>query len=314
LDRFEGLKYKKILGVVGNQPIVAVGSEIDLTPQKIQARSGKIATEMAPNTRTQVNDLDLVCGLKVFTTHQDVLKSIENKVVQARKEMHPVRSSVIATGKKLIEMFEHQQRVFIDWLWHQDKEVFSQIPALLVISPSSTTRSKATHWADSTYQLGFYCQAEEGIHPVGKSYEFKRPIDWWQRMHPYFVRMMSMLEVTGSLAGPILPSYLPRQVWRRVRTEFEMMKEILDDIGLHSIDPQRLGEWRQERLFSPDENALTAIASIIQEIDKRESWRDYLTNMPTPDGKSLWLCNEHLYKYLPRKPEFETGDMKEPDE
>jgi internalin A len=313
LEKYEGLKYRKLLGAVGEVTVLAPGSPGNTGEKREDAAPGWSDGNLNDSDKNQVDALDLVCGLKEFTTHWDVLKSIEENVGRALEEMHPVKDSVIATGKKLIEMFEHQQRVFMDWMWCLDKEIFGQLPTLLTIMPTSSRRVKPAHWADRIYQLSLCCQAEDGIHPVGKTYEFKRSMEWWQRIYPYLIHLQPILRVVGGPAGQMLPSYLPGGLWRRAKGEFEVMKGWLDEIDLPTFDLQKSETARQDDLLEPDDIAIKAISSLIGEVDKRDSWNNCLTRVAMPGGKILWLCDTHLRKYLSCEAGSENKAQKKPD-
>jgi GTPase SAR1 family protein len=243
----------------------------------------------------------------------DKYKGLKYRQGRTLEEMRPVKDSVIATGGKLIEMFEHQQWVFMDWMWRLDKEIFGQLPTLIAIMPTSSSRVKPAHWADRIYQLSLCCQAEDGIHPVGKTYEFKKSLEWWQRIYPYLIHLQPILRVVGGPAGQMLPSYLPGRLWRRTKGEFEVMNGWLDEIDLPMLDPRKTETARQDDLLESDDIAIKAISSLIGEVDKRDSWNDCLTRVAMPGGKILWLCDMHLKKYLSHEAGSENKAQKKPD-
>ncbi len=312
LDKYKGLKYQKLLGTIGEVTVLAPGSPGNAGEKSEDAMPGGVDRSLSDSDKNQVDALDLVCGLKEFTTHLDVLKSIEDSANKTLEETRPVKDSVIATSRKLIEMYEHQQRVFMDWMWRTDKEIFEQFPTLITIMPTSTHRVKPAHWADRIYQLSLCCQAEDGIHPVGEIYEFKRSLEWWQRIYPYLIHLQPILRVVGGPTGQMLPSYLPGRLWRRTKGEFEVMNGWLDEIDLPTLDPRKTETARQDDMLESEDITIKAISSLIGEVDKRNSWNDRLTKVSMPGGKILWLCDMHLKKYLSHEVGFENKAQKKP--
>ncbi len=254
---------------------------------------------------------DIIEGFSGYTQAGTFLENMELAITAT---IDLVRSGK-ARAQQLLEMLEHQQHVFMEWLWDLDRDLFVNGPTLFSLIPSGGRRVRSETWFNQEYSMRVCCQSPTGIHPVGRAYPMKRPREWWLITAPYFSQLMPLLNVLAGPSGQLLFGHLPEHLIRTVKGEFEVMQHTFRRIGVTTLDAPA-DETGHERLRDRQHRALTEVLGIFNQIDKWETWRESLARMRMADGRFLWLCEDHFNQFQPRVASFglENVQKKTPEE
>lgn len=289
LEDYRGLAYKKLLGCPG-----AVDCSGTLEYEHLhEAMSHGIETVACSSGRHQLKTAELRNSLQGIVEHRQIMQSIQQMIGSILEKMPDTDSLPDPAANQLAEMARHLQQSFVDWLWCLDPEAFRSCPSLISIRPKDGQSFYSDSWFTREYVLRLYCQSESGIHPVGRSYEFKRPPEWWLKTIPYLSQVYILLQVMNGPAGRLLADQMTKSTVMVTLSELEAALLFLEKIRVSVTD--RLDSAQEQ-----GNSATSVIVGLVNECDPGGYWNNWLTRVKTPGKKTLWLCEEHAREYLIR--------------
>jgi len=244
----------------------------------------------------QLKAAELQNSLRGIVEHRQVMQSIQRAIGNVLEKMPNADNPPDSVRDQLAEMVQHLQQSFIDWLWQLDPESFLLCPSLVSIRPKDGQNFYPDSWFTHEYVMRLHCQSESGIHAVGRSYEFKRPPEWWLKIMPYLSQIYILLQVMNGPAGQILTNRMTKSIVTTTRSELDATLVFLEKIRVSITDKL---DSVQER----ENTATSAIVGLVNECDPGGYWNNWLMRIKTPGKKTLWLCEEHAREYLVRSKE-----------
>ena len=247
----------------------------------------------------QINTLDLVYGLTSFCHQEELLARTNEEIAAMRKNYEELADAIYGLGKGQQEIVEMSQRQFVDMVRAVDEGRLKECPGLVSIIPVDGSRFDPRNWFSKKYCLRLYCQCENGIHPVGETYEFRAPEEWWVEVRPYISAFIKILRTVAGVAVTTMPVYLQGNEWQTMKKDLKFMSDLLEVIPEVEPSVDIRGPHVYVKRPSPrllEGAALRTLSAKLKELDPNREWGG-LNRYFTSDKKYLWLCERHYNEY-----------------
>ncbi|MFJ6672732.1 COR domain-containing protein, partial [Actinosynnema sp. NPDC091369] len=173
----------------------------------------------------------------------------------------------------------------------------TRCPSVIAIVPLDGKRIAST-----PYEVRLYCEEPGAWHRLPESngcYGIKQPNEWFQKLGPYLQFMITAFKHAAPLAGPILGIAVD-QLDSQLKADCDLMKELANQV------PAELaykGELSSDQAQSDAASAratndadFRALEAMLVKLDPERRWGG-LSRFTTPEGLTLYLCDEHLASY-----------------
>ncbi|HWR83778.1 MAG TPA: COR domain-containing protein [Candidatus Deferrimicrobium sp.] len=312
LEPYKGLNPEKTVGCIGDPTRLPKCAGEFSYDQLMYAMAKEPYTISCSKGWHEVDARILVTGLTSFSREIDRSQRIDESTKRILRELTDVKEVVYRIDAATREIVEHQQRDFVVMLTFIDKAVTEICPAVVAITAADRKPLDPRTWFDRKYRLRLYCQAEEGIHPVGRTYEFSVSREWWLAIGPYAKRFLGILKSVAGPAVAALPLYLNQVEWQIMKDDFQLMEELVKVLDVPEVKDrasQYLPGFSAGEYHQFEGAALRGLKAVLESVDPNGEWGG-LQRWPTPDGKFLWLCEKHYTKLERPTPSYERPQKK----
>jgi small GTP-binding protein len=158
-------------------------------------------------------------------------------------------------------------------------------------------------------ELHLCCQYPGEWHTVGTPYTIPQGQEWVQSLAPHIKNALKILKYL-SLVKPSLKEF-HKEWYDLVETHVDFAESVLKHLKENPVpelfDHREIGSdqdyWQTETpegMPTPIEGAdLRRLRELLQRLDPKVQWRDWLEKVHTPEGHYLWLCPTHAAKIKP---------------
>ncbi len=217
---------------------------------------------------------------------------------------------------ELRELRELAQREFLNAFRRDQGNVDAQCPNVFVLASSGSGALLQTlsgpkgkgmwaEWGDKVagakLELQLCCQKPGEWHPAGKPYQLRAAAEWLKPLAPHLRRLVSVLKYAVPLAGPALPLVAPalglatETLQKPFKDDIEFTKALVEKLPEFDESVPPKGEARREELsgaMRAEGAELRAVRHLLDKLDSNHTWGG-LSQVWTPEGHCLWLCQEH---------------------
>ena len=222
---------------------------------------------------------------------------------EIRSALDRLAKGSTAVSDRLDELASDQQRMFLKLQQGIQSSLETKCPSIFAVTPIQ--RGKAL--GRDRYELHLYCEDPGSWHrlPDGRGvYGIAESPQWLRRMTPYLQTLLVVLKHAAPLAGPIL-GVAVEHLGGQLKADVELMSALVDEIP--GIELARGDKESRERDFESgaarvpmehgsNEADFRALERLLTEIDPERAWGG-LSRVSTPEGLTLYLCEEHAAPY-----------------
>ncbi len=239
----------------------------------------------------------LLYGLHPVTTPQ-VITSIQ----QSRQELSDAPST--------LALNEIQERLdvlglLLERVWHgqvrawnlEMQRIEKPCPGLFILKPLAGRVINPKDWVGRAYQLHLLCQYPAHPHLLRDEpgYEVRQSKQWWHEISPWLGYIVEVLKV-GVPMGKVLGQIFDQARMMPFAPELDTLEEILDDLSDIQIIDEVQKMQGDFRVPIKQQAALRTLYHFLDEVDHTHWWQG-LSQVVTPDGTILWLCEEHRQEF-----------------
>ncbi|MGQ4389689.1 COR domain-containing protein [Streptomyces sp. SAS_270] len=226
--------------------------------------------------------------------HDDMLRALE--------QMEARQASIAA---------EQQRAALAAWRGHQTSQ---QVTCPSVVSVSRVTRRRALGMVrGSCFQLRLYCEAPGQWHPAPghEPYEVRATSQLEATLLPYARGLFKILRYAVPVVGGVI-GVASDDLDKVLKDDIKLMKALLDTTSelaepddpadIASMNTLVKAQWDAE---------FRAMRALLEQLDPHGRWGG-LNKILTPEGDTLWLCEDHARPYrnaLPAAPTPVPGQL-----
>ena len=179
----------------------------------------------------------------------------------------------------------------------------TRCPRVFTLTSAHTRRQPGIH----RLVLRLYCEEPGAWHPLPGdegTYSVTNVAPWLAALNRHLARVLAILTAAAPLAGSIL-GITALQLQGQLSDDIKGMKELLTNLPTRLPLPEdQAGEimqnagndWQQPSIRAENDADFRAIADFLHQVDPHERWGG-LSRISTPEGRILFLCRDHLYRY-----------------
>jgi hypothetical protein len=130
-------------------------------------------------------------------------------------------------------------------------------------------------------------------------YPITQPKEWFVKLGPYLQHLIRVLKHAAPLAGPVLGVAVD-VLDQQLKADCDLMKELAGQLP-KEVNHDREIPGGAPVGTGPEARAATdadfrALKAMLAKLDPDEGWGG-LSRFDTPEGLTLYLCEEHLTQY-----------------
>ncbi|TDV51950.1 leucine-rich repeat domain-containing protein [Actinophytocola oryzae] len=200
---------------------------------------------------------------------------------------------------RIEEQGAYAQRIFLKMQRQLQAQQETRCPSVFAIV---STRKRVT---GSAYELRLYCEEPGAWHrlpePAG-CYPITQPAEWLRKLGPYVQHLLKVLKHVGPLFGPVLGVAVDK-LDEQVKADVDLMKELvgqLPDEVSHKPELTKADDTDPAPAARAVNDAdYRALLANLTKLDPDQRWGG-LSRTMTPEGLTLYLCDQHVAGYRPR--------------
>jgi hypothetical protein len=156
----------------------------------------------------------------------------------------------------------------------------------------------------SADEIHLYCEEPGAWHrlPEPKGvYPVVQPAEWFRKAGPYVQHLITVLKHAAPLVGPVL-GIAAGTLDQQLKADCDLMKELANQLPAqvqskelrHGPGAEPVPEAR-----AANDADFRALETMFAKLDPERTWGG-LSRTMTPEGLTLYLCDEHLAPYRQR--------------
>jgi hypothetical protein len=182
----------------------------------------------------------------------------------------------------------------------------TECPRVFTLARERPTLADRARFHQDRYRLTLWCEHSDSWHEwTPASYRLDIQKEWFNRIKPYAMLILGVLQFLIPLTGPIVAAALPPDQLERAQAELEAMKALIEDSSseLHQEEDIKPGDFGAAigQLTEAEGAGLRALRAILLEHDKLRTFGG-MRRMQSPSGDFLWICPRHYTEYDPGLP------------
>ncbi|HEX5405781.1 MAG TPA: COR domain-containing protein [Pseudonocardiaceae bacterium] len=198
-------------------------------------------------------------------------------------------------GDRLNEHSDYSQRMFLRLQRLAQQQQEARCPSVFAVVPAD--RRSLT---GSAFEIHLYCEEPGAWHRLPDArgvYPVTQPKEWFVKLGPYLQHLIRVLKHAAPLAGPVL-GVAVGVLDDQLKADCELMAELAEQLPK---DVRRDRELPGSPSSGPEVHASTdadfrMLKAMLARLDPTEGWGG-LSRFDTPEGLTLYLCDEHLAQY-----------------
>lgn len=214
----------------------------------------------------------------------------------ARMSIEQMSTMLTQLTDKVEEQPAFTQRMFLRTQRQIQMKQEARCPSVFSIVPAKNRP------AGSAYELHLYCEEPGAWHRLPEPsgcYPITQPTEWIRKLGPYVKHLLKTLNSTTPLGGPVL-GVAPDKLDQQAKADAELMQELLNqapDEADHTPAPTRLDNTKPAPATRTANDAdYRALLAMLTTVDPDQTWGG-LSQTTTPEGLTLYLCEDHLAGY-----------------
>jgi hypothetical protein len=200
-------------------------------------------------------------------------------------------------GDRLDEHSDFSQRMFLRLQRLAQQQQEARCPSVFAVVPADRRMITA-----SAYEIHLYCEEPGAWHRLADTqgvYPITQPREWFVTLGPYLQHLIRMLKHAAPLVAPVLGIAVD-VLNQQVKADCDLMKELVSQLP-KDVQPDRALPGKKSVDSGPELHATTdadfrALKAMLARLDPDEGWGG-LSRFDTPEGLTLYLCEEHLALY-----------------
>jgi internalin A len=200
-------------------------------------------------------------------------------------------------GDRLDEHSDFSQRMFLRLQRLAQQQQEARCPSVFAVVPAH--RRSIT---GSAYEIHLYCEEPGAWHrlPDAKGvYPITQPREWFVKLGPYLQHLIRVLKHAAPLAGPVLGVAFD-VLNEQIKADCDLMAELAEQLPKEirrdrEIPGGTSSDAGPEARASTDADFRT-LKTMLARLHPAEGWGG-LSRFDTPEGLTLYLCDEHLAQY-----------------
>jgi internalin A len=294
LERFQGLQILREIGCnCSEQRHFHFYSYDSLIKQLATTQHAEV---FCPESRRHIPVETLLYGIHPNTT-AFTSPSLERQLQEIKQNLVP--------ANELRGRFD-QLNEQLKWLWYghlrtwnvEQQKLKAPCPSLFVLRQDPGMPFNPKDWVSRSYRMQLLCQYPGGPHIMQgeEGYELREGKAWWKTMSPWLRHLVEVLKV-GVPMSKALGEVFDKVDVDRFASDIDLLNEVLTDLpAIREIETiEEVGPnaqtLRQQRLEGA---AFQALYSFLNK--QKRPWQG-LSQVLTPDGTILWLCDHHRKEY-----------------
>jgi internalin A len=265
--------------------------------QGIEPPEGRRSEELLEQTRDAVRRMTDV----VERQRQDGAAQHDG-MLRALEQMEAKQASIAA---------EQQRAALAAWRGHQTSQ---QVTCPSVVSVTRVTRRRTLGmFRGSVFQLRLYCEAPGQWHPAPghEPYEVRATSELEATLLPYARGLFKILRYAVPVVGGVI-GVASDDLDKILMDDIKLMKALVDTTtelsgpndpaDFASMNNLAKAEWDAE---------FRVMRTLLEQLDPQRLWAG-LNKILTPEGDTLWLCEDHARPYrnaLPAAPIPAPGQL-----
>ncbi|MET7485486.1 COR domain-containing protein [Streptomyces sp. NPDC005538] len=258
--------------------------DVRLLLQGIESPSADRSAELAQETKEAVQ------ALQAQVERQDQ--------VQARRQFDLLEELRVAKAQRLAIAAEQQRVALATWRGYT---YGANCPTLLSVTRASRRRALGLV-PGAVLRLRLYCEAPGAWHPAPghEPYEIRATSQKLAEVMPYARTVLKVLRYAVPVAGAVL-DVAADDLNKRLKDDVVLMKSLVE-AAQSAAEQDLLTEPNAMHLAEWDTQFRTMYA-LLTKLDPDRRWGG-LNKVVTPEGDTLWLCEQHARPFQPARPQL----------